>query len=230
MIDNSTKVISLDFWRTIAKPNPRFNDERIKLLSKYFEVDKPTVKSIFFKVEKIAEKQIDANGQQFGFEDRIILMASFLGVDLYDFKEDLYSELESLFLNFSPTLMESELGSAMAEHHQNGLKFGLISNTGFIKGETLTNWLKSVHLLSYFDFLVYSDEHGVGKPNSRLFDVFWKETKVQKENILHIGDNPICDYDGATSFGFNALLFRDNRREKQVNSICEALQSFNLVG
>jgi putative hydrolase of the HAD superfamily len=35
-----------------------------------------------------------------------------------------------------------------------------------------------------------------------------KHKNLNKKDVLHIGDNPLADYDGAIKFGYNALLIK----------------------
>ena len=64
-------------------------------------------------------------------------------------------------------------------------------------------------ILQYFDFLIFSDEINACKPSSHFFQQVFDHINVTKEAVLHIGDNPKADYQGARSFGFNALLITD---------------------
>ena len=85
----------------------------------------------------------------------------------------------------------------------------LSSNTGFIEGETLRTTLANMGILQYFDFLIFSDEINASKPSSHFFQHVYDHIDVPKKAVLHIGDNPKADYQGAKNFGFNALLITD---------------------
>ena len=89
----------------------------------------------------------------------------------------------------------------------------ILSNTGFIKGLTMNKLFKKNKLDAFFSFQIYSDECNLSKPNPQIFELVFENTKkinsISKSQILHIGDNPIADYNAAINFGFNSLLFKN---------------------
>ncbi|HEU4495582.1 MAG TPA: HAD-IA family hydrolase, partial [Flavobacterium sp.] len=62
----------------------------------------------------------------------------------------------------------------------------------------------------YFSFQIYSDEAGVSKPDSRIYQLAYEEIKkinaIGKKEVIHVGDNKNSDYEGAKKFGFDAHL------------------------
>ena len=52
----------------------------------------------------------------------------------------------------------------------------------------------------------FSAELGAEKPSRRVFELVQVQIKVAPENILHVGDNPIEDVQGALDAGWNAAL------------------------
>jgi len=85
-----------------------------------------------------------------------------------------------------------------------------LSNTAFILGKTLHKVLSGYELSSYFSFEIYSDELGLAKPNSEIFQILYEKINqikpVDKQKIIHIGDNQIADYNGAKNAGLQAHL------------------------
>ena len=55
-----------------------------------------------------------------------------------------------------------------------------------------------------------STELGAQKPSKRIFEIVQARIKVTPSNILHVGDNPIEDIQGAVHAGWNAALVNPN--------------------
>ena len=103
----------------------------------------------------------------------------------------------------------------------------ILSNTAFIKGETLRKILNEITLSEYFDFLIFSDEVGYSKPNIEIFKMMWDEilkirkdsSILKKEEVIHVGDNLSADIEGAKKFGFDSL--QNNSNEKSIIQLLE---------
>ena len=82
-----------------------------------------------------------------------------------------------------------------------------------IRLAVLSNWDYSLHkslqgagVYDRFELVVASLEYGVEKPDPRLFQVVADHFNVSPGQVLHIGDNPHDDYEGATGAGMRAAL------------------------
>ena len=84
------------------------------------------------------------------------------------------------------------------------VKLGIISNYD----SRLHRILKALDINHYFDFVLTSYEVGCEKPDPRIFEAALKKVnEVNKEEIIHIGDDVRLDYFGAKSMGWQALLY-----------------------
>lgn len=98
-----------------------------------------------------------------------------------------------------------------------------------IRLAVLSNWDISLHkvlrafdLWGRFDLVCASLEHGVEKPDPALFRLVLEQLGVEPEHALHVGDDPLDDYQGAKSAGMRALLLDRARLESNppyVNSL-----------
>ncbi len=144
------------------------------------------------------------------------LILSALGVDLQvngvEKLSEFYNETETLFFNYKPELIFPEIKRQFEEITSQGKTVNILSNTGFIKGISLRKLLSYYELSDSISFQIYSDETGFSKPNAAIFQLVFDQVnnsrEVQKNEILHIGDNSIADYNGALKFGFNAYLLK----------------------
>lgn len=209
---------SFDLWLTLIKSNPEFKSKRNLLFRDFFETDcqieKVTEVVRYYDVlcNNINEKtglNIDTY-EIYGF------ILSALGIDINEVEisqfDQFYLEAESLFLEYKPELLFPDIHNLFDEIAAQEKTMSILSNTAFIKGTTLRKVLSYYELEKYFSFQIYSDETGLSKPNHEIFQLVYNEinsfSKIQKNKVLHIGDNPVADYNGAKNFGFEAHLLK----------------------
>lgn len=82
---------------------------------------------------------------------------------------------------------------------------GIISDTGQTPGAILSEQLSDAGLLRCFSSACYSDEIGVTKPNPTIFRDACSALAVPPEEVLHVGDNPKTDVEGALKMGMQCL-------------------------
>jgi len=124
---------------------------------------------------------------------------------------EFYVKSEELFLEYKPVIIFENIHDFFDDIKSQGKTINILSNTGFIKGKTMRKFLIHENLDQYIDFHIYSDEINCSKPNPLIFQEVKNKIKNQDlpmHEILHIGDNPVADYKGATDFGFSAYLLK----------------------
>jgi putative hydrolase of the HAD superfamily len=133
----------------------------------------------------------------------------------------LYKDMETLLFNYLP-VPYSPVTIEVLDHLKNksGGTFSLLSNTGFIKGLTLKKVLTELKIDQYFDFQLYSDEAGMSKPNPAFFELMLQNIKrvnhpkqINLNNIIHVGDNPVTDVEGANAAGIKSMLINSNNQD-----------------
>ena len=67
--------------------------------------------------------------------------------------------------------------------------------------------LERLGILSYFDFIVSSEEANAEKPDPRLFHICVEKAGVRPEECLFLGDNYKKDYLGPQAIGMKALWY-----------------------
>lgn len=103
------------------------------------------------------------------------------------------SRLFKIYDDVAPTLQHLQ---------EEGIRIGVLSNWDY----SLHKSLKGAGIYEDFEIVVASLEYGVEKPDPRLFQVVIDHFQVAPEEILHIGDNPIDDLEGALAVGMRAAL------------------------
>lgn len=208
---------SFDLWLTLIKSHPEFKSKRVELFSSFFNVDKPieevakTVKyydDLCNTINEVKGGNIDT------FEIYLMILGA-LNVDIKSLNREklneFYNKSEELFLEYRPVVIFENIHDFFKDIKNQGKTINILSNTGFIKGATMRKFLIHENLDQYIDFHVYSDEMNCSKPNPLIFQEVKKNIKDQDlpmNRILHIGDNPVADYQGAKNFGFSAHLLK----------------------
>lgn len=82
-----------------------------------------------------------------------------------------------------------------------GLKLAVISNWDY----TLHRVLKVLGIEDRFGLVLASLEHGVEKPDKRLFDIALHRLGITPQEAIHIGDHVIDDVQGALGAGMRAV-------------------------
>lgn len=212
------KHISFDLWLTLIKSNPEFKSKRNQLFKSFFNLEIP--------IEEIAKKiryyDVVCNNinEKVGlnidtFEIYYFILNSLdVALEKIDKEklQEFYLETEQLFLENKPELIYKDIKEQFESIKKEHITMSILSNTGFIKGQTLRKILRHYEIEEYFSFQIYSDECHFSKPNNSIFERVFsevnKDKKILKSEILHVGDNIIADYRGAKKFGFNTHLIQ----------------------
>ncbi|MFZ4931179.1 HAD family hydrolase [Chryseobacterium sp. Mn2064] len=208
---------SFDLWLTLIKSHPEFKRKRVELFSSFFKVEKPieeVVKTVKYYDDLCNTINEVTGGNIDTFEIYLMILGS-LDVDVKLLNREklnqFYIKSEELFLEYKPVVIFENIHGFFEEIKNQGKTINILSNTGFIKGTTMRKFLIQENLDQYIDFHIYSDEINCSKPNPLIFQEV--KNKIQDQalplyKILHIGDNPVADYQGAKDFGFNAHLLK----------------------
>jgi putative hydrolase of the HAD superfamily len=97
-------------------------------------------------------------------------------------------------------------GELLKSFEKHGYVLGLASNYDF----RLRNVLAGKPELALLRHLCISSEVGWRKPAGEFFAAMSKLVGLPPEQIIHIGDDPVNDYQGAIAAGMHAVLFSRN--------------------
>ncbi len=228
----SFKHYSFDLWLTLIKSNPRFKEERARYFYSNFNYKKKSfeeVKHIFRQLDLMCNAINEKTGKNIDADEMYLMVISLINENEVSLKaidtDGIYQDMENLLLNYLPFVYCAET-SGVLDHlkQKKNLTLSVLSNTGFIKGVTLRKVLKELELDNYFDFQLYSDETGLSKPNVDLFKLMLravdenkKVPEIKLKEIIHIGDNPKADIEGAEAVGISSLLINSN--DKRILSL-----------
>jgi putative hydrolase of the HAD superfamily len=93
-------------------------------------------------------------------------------------------------------------------------RLGIISNG--VRDQQIGK-LKRAGLLSHFSVMVFSEDAGLGKPNSRIFIKACEQAGENPRNCTHVGDSIEADVLASRSLGMHGI-FLDRSRSVQVSA------------
>lgn len=89
----------------------------------------------------------------------------------------------------------------------NGQRVWLLSNAQHI----FTAYeLKTLGIEPLFDGIYLSSDYGCKKPDRRFFEILLKEREIQPETAIMIGNDGVCDIQGARGVGLSTLYIHSN--------------------
>ncbi len=216
----NVRHVSFDLWLTLIKSNPEFKPKRDALLKDYFKIPHP-VEAISAKI-RVWDLRFnainEAGGKNIDSDEMVLIILADLDCDLKritpNVMEDYYKTMEELFFRYHPVLYEEYLLDYLNRLSDKGITLSLLSNTGFIKGETLKKLLQQLKIAPYLKFQIYSDEIMFSKPSKEAYQHVFDNIKtfntIETNSILHIGDNENADFIGAKNLGMQSALINSN--------------------
>ena len=87
------------------------------------------------------------------------------------------------------------------------IRTGVISNTSF-SGERLQACINRYIPSHNFEFMIASSEYIFRKPHKRIFELALRKANLAPCDVWYIGDNALCDVDGATDCGIFAVWYK----------------------
>ena len=67
-----------------------------------------------------------------------------------------------------------------------------------------------------FDVVIFAQDYGFAKPDSRIFDIALEKTLCKKNEIVHIGDSLKSDIKGANNSGIKSIWLNRNNEENTL--------------
>ena len=221
----SFKHYSFDLWLTLIKSNPEFKIARAKFFFKNYNSNHKNIEevmAVFRRVDAMCNAINEKTGKNIDADEMYLMVISLLNDGETSFNQldidGLYVEMDSLLFNNMPVIFCKETIDILDSIKQrNNCTFNISSNTAFIKGRSLRMVLTNLQLSPYFDFQLYSDEIGLSKPNKQFFELMlqgvqniYPDKNISLNEIVHIGDNPRADIEGANRIGIKSLLINSN--------------------
>src|SRR6266699_1273145 len=188
--------VTFDWWHTIAEtPRPdydaRMRTARVELIASALSAHRPRIETevlyrSYDRHTRLLEDHWHRN-RDLPPEEQIYAFRDFAGLDRSDSR--LREPIESL--------------------RAAGYRIGLVSNTGRTWGRLLRPIQDEMGIGRLFDVRVFSDEVGVRKPETRIFDVALAAMGLHAEEAVHVGDDVVAEVPGAKRMGMRAVWFNN---------------------
>jgi len=119
--------------------------------------------------------------------------------------DELVGRFERLVLELPPEPMPGAVYTMpqLAERY----RLAIICDTGYSPGAMLRELLEDHGLLAHFEYTYFSDEHGMCKPDTRVFVHTLEELGARPTEAAHVGDIQRTDVAGAQAAGMAAVHF-----------------------
>jgi len=211
------KAVTFDLWQTLILDTPeglrRAREGRVRgvqevLAREGILVDVAAVDRAYDAVGERLQG-IWAAHRDVGSRGQVRFLLECLGVDgslpadgpLRDALDDAYC------LPILSALPVPQAGSleVLRTLHAQGLRQGLICNTGRTPGKMLRLVLDRLGLLPYLGALNFSDEVGLRKPHPEIFLRTLSALGVTPAEAAHVGDDATTDIAGARGIGMRAI-------------------------
>ncbi len=221
-------VVSLDIWMTLIKSHPDYKASRAVAIREALgfssERDEEILR-VMREVDRALDRQSNIDGKQYGPYERLRGIVETLGVtrDLAWY-EGLMVSINDVWAKFPPVLLEPNLVTSLRTLKDAGHQLVLTSNTGFIDGPSSRLGMAASGVdATLIDHFVFSDEVGASKPDPAMFARVCELSGVEPGSVMHIGDNYVADYRGASDFGMQALYYgrHDDPSVISIGSIAE---------
>lgn len=212
------KHYSFDLWLTLIRSNPEFKSRRAQYFFDRFNHKQKSadeVRAIFRNTDVMCNRVNELTGKNIDFDEMYLMIVAAMNdyeVDLSTvLVDEIYKDLEDLFFEFHPVLFDEQTRPTL-ENLSQSASLNILSNTGFIKGTTLSRLLEQLGIAQYFDFQLYSDEKRISKPNPAFFQSMLEQVPegISLEEVVHVGDNPRADVKGAEAMGIHAFQINSN--------------------
>lgn len=209
------EAVTFDFWNTLVRQDDGIRAVRLDACQKVLsdagmEVDRADLERAFERAWDAYVERWHAN-QVFTAADAVPVMVSALGADA-----GVVTDLVEVFLDppggWRPPLTEN-VTDCLGELRDAGVAIGIICDVGLTPSTALRGYLADHGVLDQFDHWSFSDEVGVYKPDSRIFDHALHGLSaavgrtIDPSRMAHVGDLRRTDIAGALSFGATAVRY-----------------------
>jgi YjjG family noncanonical pyrimidine nucleotidase len=105
------------------------------------------------------------------------------------------------------------------------------SRLGIVTNSSVTEQMEKLRTLDigrYFDTLVMSEDVGVAKPDTRIFEIALERIGAKPHETVMIGDSYTNDVMGATDAGIAAIWFNRFRHETSISTAIDSQKTLKM--
>lgn len=213
------RAVGFDLWETLITDTPDLSrqQERLRLTrmeailrSRGHEAEAATIERAYRTLWHRCHQLYWSEDRDIPCRRQIEHFLEALDLDPRSFRDDSLDELEHAYASAAvevPPAIVPGAAAVLPALRSRGLSIGLISNTGRTPGYALREILHTLGLAHFIDVMVFSNEHGVCKPQQSIFEELRRGLGVAYEEMAFVGDNLHVDVYGAQRVGMRAVHF-----------------------
>ncbi|MBX5321423.1 MAG: HAD family hydrolase [Candidatus Bathyarchaeota archaeon] len=233
------KAVTFDLWETLLFEKEGYSDARSSVRCKNLvnalkelgiEVSFEGVNFALNETRSSLLKIWDAN-RDVAHSDQIKLFIKHLLGNSFAVKEEWLNPLSSAYISALfevPPYLNLDAHEILRWLKSRDKNVGIICNTGLTPGFGLKQFIERENIAKHFDVMMFSDEVGIRKPDSRIFLLAAEKLKVEPCKVVHVGDNLRTDVWGAKNAGFKAVhLLCESGRDRKAESNPTSLVSLS---
>lgn len=204
------KAVSFDFWGTLfqdvfSKERRIYRAKAILHVSNSKVSLEDAIEALEVAGNEFARCHIEEQRTLTPY-DAVEIVATCLGLELDEDKCNfLAEEFATAILVYQPMPVENALDAV--KYTAEKVPVGLISDTGISPAKSLRMLLDTYGFTPFISSYSFSDELGVSKPRSIMFEKVADELGVSTSELMHIGDLEPTDIVGIKRLGGIAGLF-----------------------
>ncbi len=174
-----------DSGEMIAALNRAFKETMKTLPAPVFAVDRP---------EKL--KQCE---RLWWFD---VVHAVYYRVGMFEGFDDFFDEVFESFGRATHWQLFPETHEVLMQLKEQGFELGIITNFD----SRFFQVARALDIHQFFDSVTISSLAGAAKPASKIFSYALEQHMLTPDEVLHVGDDPIEDFEGARQAGFHGIL------------------------
>ncbi|MDZ4859600.1 MAG: HAD family hydrolase [Candidatus Hydrogenedentes bacterium] len=211
----AVRAITFDFWRTLFRESREPVERRqlrIDAVREHANVASETVERALHAAESEFLHHHVHQQRTLGPPDAVRIVERELDLQFDpDTRLALAYTFGTAILAYPPEPIPHAIDAVRAAAER--YPAGIISDAGISPGSSLRALLDLHGFTPHFRVMAFSDEVGVSKPQTLMFDMAARGLGVGMHELLHIGDLQATDIAGAQAVGAKAALFvGDNDR------------------
>ncbi|MEX0830012.1 MAG: HAD-IA family hydrolase [Nitrospirales bacterium] len=131
-----------------------------------------------------------------------VVHAVFYRVGMFEGFDEYFDEVYEAFGQATHWELFPETVEVLTQLKKRGFELGIITNFD----SRFFQVARALHIQSYFDSVTISSLAGAAKPARKIFLHALDQHMLNPDEVLHVGDHPIEDFEGAKQAGLHAVL------------------------
>jgi len=189
-------------------------EEMVRTLNKRFKETMKDMPAPIFSVER--PEKLKQCERLWWFD---VVHAVFYRVGMFEGFDDFFDEVFDAFGQTTHWQLFPETIEVLTQLKSRGFELGIISNFD----SRFFQLARALEISQFFDSITISSLAGAAKPATKIFNYALEQHMLDSDEVLHVGDHRIEDFEGAQKAGLHTVLIDRSGRDLQKNQIFSSL-------